>query len=322
MFQTLLLWWCASVCAVLSFVQFLPIAKRSLVALRTRRTEVRRLDELGIEIQDVIDSLQTGQVPTVEQWSRFQVSAPPWGELLLSIVRLLQSHGASLVPALKRFRDLIVWMRDASLEAQAKTASARMQCWMFVLGAPVLAAVLAFALPSVAQDLGTWTVLSVFGTALCLLGSAWVFRLSERAAWGGLVGEERFALLRLLGSGEKLVAFVRAGHPPDLAWTLSSMESFRTAFSSKRTFAVSAVEQCFARVMEAVDQGKPCSESLELCLGSLRSEFQNQIKRSVDSLATETLKPLFICVMPAILGLIGSAVWIEGSRFLGDDVLG
>lgn len=63
-------------------------------------------------------------------------------------------------------------------------------------------------------------------------------------------------------------------------------------------------------------EGRPCTERVESALAALRTEFRAAVDRELTLLGTRALQPLFLCVAPALLGLMiaGLAVaWLESS---------
>jgi hypothetical protein len=133
---------------------------------------------------------------------------------------------------------------------------------------------------------------------------------------------------------ERLLALVRAGHPPDLAWAqavgdLRSQSGavadlWGTSVWSKGLepkggpAAREAISRAGTAVRKAIQcallEGRPAGERIEAAGTALRAEIEAAVERELGLLATRGLKPLFLCVAPALLGLLGAAmamVWLS-----------
>ena len=64
-------------------------------------------------------------------------------------------------------------------------------------------------------------------------------------------------------------------------------------------------------------EGRPCTERVEAVLFALRQEMRSQVDRELSLLGTRALKPLFICVAPSVLALLGAGVWLAWTEISG-----
>jgi hypothetical protein len=192
-------------------------------------------------------------------------------------------------------------------------------------------------LPSLQQQVGIWITCCVLSGSATGIGVLWIFKMAEEARWGGLAKNRRSWLLASQCAGERILALIRAGSPPDLAWTqicerlehdepglffawgaiLWKSPEPRKQKSHLATLLGEAGNALRKSIQISLMDGKPCLERIESTLTSLKLEIRAQMDRELELLATRALKPLFLCVAPALLGLIGSALALECWQSMG-----
>ncbi|MGZ3707838.1 MAG: hypothetical protein ACXWPM_03265, partial [Bdellovibrionota bacterium] len=69
-------------------------------------------------------------------------------------------------------------------------------------------------------------------------------------------------------------------------------------------------------VQVSLMEGRPCAERVESALQALRSEIQAWVDRELALLGTRSLKPLFLCVAPALLGLMAFGLYLGAGAML------
>jgi hypothetical protein len=148
--------------------------------------------------------------------------------------------------------------------------------------------------------------------------------------------ENRSWILSAPCAGERFLAFVRAGTPPDLAWAKTcgiltssgekslSLKWGHSLWTSPEQSEVSKAGM--ANPMEktiintgisirraihlSLMEGRPCLERVETALQTQNQEIEVHIDKELSLLTTRALKPLFICVAPALFGLLGYGLWL------------
>ena len=78
--------------------------------------------------------------------------------------------------------------------------------------------------------------------------------------------------------------------------------------------AMRALEEAGASLRKAVQvslmEGRPCADRVETALACLRQDLRSQVERELGLLGTRALKPLFLCVAPALFMLLGFGFWL------------
>ena len=282
-------------------------------------------------LQELEETLATGLVPAQERWDALNGLPPPWGILSFESIRELRSSGGTLVPTLKRIRALAEEHQNSLGQARAKASQAMSQALVCTLLVPIFGSLLYVLLPGVQTHPIGWGGACLVALATASLGALWLLKMSEAARWGGLRSQFRPWVLAAQCGGERFLALVRSGSPPDLAWsrTCELLRSEVPQLASHWGAAVWSEGVTFRgrgegerilietgtairkSVQISVMEGRPCAERVEGALLSLRQDFQAQVERELSLLGIRALKPLFTCVAPALLGLLGAGLWLS-----------
>jgi hypothetical protein len=302
------------------------------------RAELRGLHATAATLQGLAESLEAGVVPEPEAWARLAELPRPWGPLIDQSVRHLRSQGGAILPTLRRLRALAEQHLATLREARARSAQALAQALVCAALVPVFALSLYFILPGVSARATEWALAGAGAAGLAGFGALWLLRLADEARWGGLRGVARAEPLILLAAGERLLALVCGGLPPDLAWTeawsLIQTEAPELApawggtlwMDPEEGATASDVTEGAARslrealrlappalrraIQASLVEGRPCRERIEAALSGLRLELRARIEREIGLLGARSLQPLFLCVAPALLGLLLYGLWL------------
>ncbi len=338
----MVLWFLAALLALLSVREALLWAGPLPHPWAARRTEAQ-LDRIVALYTNLQETLESGALPEAAHWTALGTLPTPWGELSRSTLELLRARGAAVLPTLRRLRELARSQRSTLAQARARSAQALAQAGVCAALVPAFGWALAALLPGVSGRAGLWFGLCVGALALAAGGALWMIQLAERARWGGLGRDEQPWPLAAAATVERFLALLRGGEPPDLAWTRAVEHLGREAPALARAWGASAWgtdgepvsprERAEAsaggrlllgfggelrRALQAsVLEGRPCSERTEAQLTALQRDLGAQVDRELTLLATRTLKPLFLCIAPALLGLIGAALLIAADDSLG-----
>src|SRR5690606_2422767 len=111
--------------------------------------------------------------------------------LSVESIRSLRSEGGSVIPTLRRFRELARRHFDSLMEAKAKSAQALAQAAVCVFLIPLFGVTLRALLPEVEEAGSIWGAAVALSSIFGLLAGTWIWQMAETARWGGLRGGER-----------------------------------------------------------------------------------------------------------------------------------
>lgn len=293
--------------------------------------EKRALVLVSSILHEFQDLFEAGLVPGSEKWEALKELPAPWGQLTYQSVVELRSRGGSVLPTIRRLRDLVERHSKALQNARARSSQALAQALACGALVPLFGAVLYLLLPGVDSRPWLWFILSCLAFLGAAVGALWLVHLADHARWGGLQGSERSWVIAAQCAGERLLSLIRAGQPPDLAWAeavrflsvdspdLARLWGFQVyeSVSAKQSYGapcrralVEAGEAIRRAIQVSLMEGRACSERIEGVLLSLRSQIDAGIEQELSLLGTRALKPLFVCVAPALFGLLGAGVFL------------
>ena len=216
--------------------------------------------------------------------------------------------------------------------AKAKSAQAFSQAAVCALLVPILGSALYALLPGIELHRKSWVFACSISILMSAIAAIWLLKLTDVARWGGLATPHRSWILSAQCAGEKFLALVRAGSPPDLAWSRAVYQLGPDAVNLADAWGHSVWDSQKSNSMKikggaeeslvgagvsirktvqiSLMEGRPCSDRVENILLSLRQEMKAHIDRELGLLSTRALKPLFICVAPALMGLLGYGIWL------------
>ncbi|MBC7690474.1 MAG: hypothetical protein H7222_01785 [Methylotenera sp.] len=309
-----------------------------LLKLPGIQAEAFRLQKVIHVFHEFEETLEAGLVPTSETWTELKNLVNPWGSLAHQSLQDLRSKGGSLLPTLRRLRALAETHARGLKDARAKSSQALAQAMVCGGLVPIFGSFLYLLLPGVGSRPWVWILACGGAMILGVFAALWLMKMAEDARWGGLKPEKRSWVLASQCAGEKFLALVRTGVPGDLAWTQSlecldarlsaewghsvwehSKDSSHSNSSSSSTESVilHAGNSIRKAIQVSLMEGRPCTERVESALLALREDIAAQILRELALLATRALQPLFCCVAPALLGLLGFGLylgWLEALR--------
>ena len=285
---------------------------------------------IGI-FHELQETLQAGVVPTTERWQELRALPRPWGSLASESIEGLRANGSAVLPTLVRLRGLAEEHRDSLKSARAKSAQASAQAMVCLALVPLFGFTLYWILPGVESRTYSWLVACAVAALLSTIGAFWLFRMAEEARWGGLRASERAWILGAQCAGERFLALVRAGVTADLAWsqacellTLEAPElaalwghnvwhepKLQATNGSGARIALAAAGSSLRKALQvSLMEGRPCTERVEAALTGLRADLKSQVERELTLLGARALRPLFLCVAPALFGLLIFGMWL------------
>ncbi|MFZ9596726.1 MAG: hypothetical protein ACO3A2_11715 [Bdellovibrionia bacterium] len=332
-------------------VLFFLLSLRALIRLLVPQLDLfsiqrakRELLEVSSVLREIEETLAAGLVPAGERWERIRRLSEPWGKLLSTSFDELRSSGGSLLPTLKRMRDLAESQRCTLLEAQARSAQAWAQALFCSSLVPFLGLGFYLLLPALQAHPWDWGLGCFWAGVMNGCAALWLLKMGESARWAGIPAGRRGWVLGFQCAGERLLALIRMGTPTDLAWVkacefLGEQEAelsrawgpsiwSEAAQSSPSSWALGSLFQKPVTVSSAerimleaghsmkfairlgVMEGRPCLDRIEAALLGARQELKARVDEEIELTSSRALKPLFLLVAPALLGLIGLALWL------------
>lgn len=297
------------------------------------RLEKAALLLIVARLQEIEEMLGAGMVPTPSHWSGLQQLGPPWGRLAFDSLQELRAQGGAVLPTLRRLKELAQTHRDVLAQTESRSAQALAQALVAGVLVPVFGFVLYGILPGISERPWAWLFGCILGLGSSLTGAWWMLRLADAARWAGLKQVERPWVLGVQCTGERLLALVRAGTPADLAWSRAleflnavapelALEWGYSIWATEPKPNTSKVSHAARKVLlelgsglrksvqTAILDGRPCMERVESSLTGCRQDLQALVDRELSLLPTRILKPLFVFVAPAILGLLAFGLYL------------
>ncbi len=328
----MILWILSFFCLFLACHCFWPTLRilQKTLAERQPIQLLARIETLLIEIENQLISGAT--IPDA-LWQQLQALPEPWKTLIYCSLMELRNQGAALTPTLLRLRNFTREQQVALQQARAKSSQAVFQASFFLALIPILGAALLVILPELADQQAAWgrACLGALGTSS--IGSLWLLQMTQNARWAGLPHHRRLWMMASQCAGERLLALVRTGSPPDLAW-FQSMESLKQICpdlalawgltlwqaddsrlaASRQETAQHAILKTGAALKKAIQislmEGHPCLSRIDMVLQSLRQSLAAHIEQELALLSTRALKPLMIWFAPSIIGLLGYGIYL------------
>ncbi len=288
---------------------------------------------------DIEEQLMLGAIPPASAWESLRDLGPPWGTLCADSLLELRSQGASLLPTLQRLRHLAQNQEASLADAQARSSQSLAQAGISATLIPLLGFSLYELLPGLQENARAWFLGCIAAWGWNALGAIWMLRIAEAARWGGLPVTQRPWLLLSSCAGERLLAWIRGGIPPDLAWAKTSgfLEFFdplmaeawgHSLWDEKKPQHGSQLESASWVILDAgqslrktvqtcILEGTPSRERIEVALEAMRARIKACIERELQLLGTRSLKPLFLCVAPGALALFAWALYLSSGELLG-----
>jgi hypothetical protein len=190
---------------------------------------------------------------------------------------------------------------------------------------PALGLFLFLTLDALGRAAGVWSA-AVAATAAIGLGAArWIVAMAEHARRAGRSKKEESLRVIAVLALERIIALIRSGLPPDLAWsqTLATTGNELLAefwggvfWSAKTPTSSSVLEEWGQAIRHAIQvstmQGQSCLDRLEALQREAAIEARASVKRELALLPGRALRPLFLLVMPSVLALLITAFLMEG----------
>lgn len=306
----------------------LPSGFAAFLGIGRERAQLFQVHAL---LQEIRETLEGGLVPARERWALLRELPAPWGRLASSSLEELRSSGASVLPTIARLIALCEAHQAALSDAKARSAQALAQAAAGAALVPLFGGVLHLLLPGVQEKPMTWWIACALAEFLALAGAAWMLAIAEDARWAGLASLRRPWVLGAQCAGERFLALIRSGQAADLAWARAcellaqDAPGLASAWgaslwapgraikpASPALDALSALGDSMRKALHvSLMEGRPCSERIEAALRALHSDLKALVERELQLVPVRALKPLFLCVAPALLGLLALGLYLS-----------
>lgn len=309
----------------------------SVLKWREIRAEVNTLARVEDLLREFKETLECGLIPGENRWLTIQNLPAPWGNLIWENLQELRKQGGALIPTLERLIALATYQQESIKNAKAKASQALAQAGVGLFLVPAFSMALYQLMPALESKKLAWFLASGFAFVLTLAGTHWILELVDRARWGGIALRHRNWILSALCSGERFLSWIRCGWTADLSWVKTCEYMSRTEpelalywgasiwksapLISERTqdpsasLLIEAGGQIKKAVQQSLMEGRPCVDRVEAVLFALKQDLKSQVERELTLLGSRALKPLFICIAPALLGLLAFALFLNWQEF-------
>ena len=272
------------------------------------------------------EQLESGLVPETHAWAELKTFPAPWGLLIYQSVMELRNQGAAVLPTLSRMRRTLEEQIELIQESKAKSAQALGQAVAGMIMIPLFAAVLYFLLPGMEENQKEFMMTFIFSLFLGSLSFVWMLSMIDQARFGNLKREKRFWLVSVNASLERLMALISTGLPPDLAWKKMYEElaiqdralalewksqiwdgDLSTGFQTGNECEILVINlgiEVKRSIQTSLIEGRGCLERIESIHRTFIVELRMKIERELNLLPNRCLKPLFVCILPAVFILL------------------
>ncbi len=322
------LWILAFLFFLSSIPQFRPLFEK----IRGHFLQQKVLDSNNLVIAHLRflkESLESGLVPTREEWMRTETLPKPWGELFSASIQELRSCGAPILPTLER---MIQGMEEETallLESKMRSAQAFSQVLLSTLLIPMFAILLYFLLPELNRNLGLFLTLVSVSLMLGVGAFYWMLQMMEGARYGNVSFHRRGWILSSRIFFEHLMGEISGGHPPDIAWSRVVASTVFNEGDLLQGWGIQIWEKiefnrikgnhpvevtilqfgCEMRraIQQSIVEGMGVLDRLESIHRNFQIDLKMKVSRELQLLPNHCLKPLFILVFPSVmLMLFGS----------------
>ncbi len=290
-----------------------------LVCSRSR-SEVKS-DEFILQVW--IELLESGHLPSEENWKLFEKLTPLLRTQVPSLIRKLRENGAPLLPTLRRLRQFAESQSQANLDAKVQVGQVRAQLVVSLVLNVAFAVATWFLVPEV-QECRELFAVALFLVLFFAILAAWlVHRMIDQAMWQSLKAEQRPLVSEALLAGERVLGKIEAGLPPDVAWLDLLLELDQTSPDLSYAWRKRGGLSCFqgratpralrsilsfgCELREGIDacilDGRAARDRIDRQFMGMRALWWTAVQQSLKQLPTRALGALFLGVLPGSLAL-------------------
>ncbi len=325
------------------FARSFPVLRLAVSFSRGLKTQYGKgsLESHFTRLRNVLwemdETLASGLIPRPETYADLQRLPKKLADFSAAPIFELRESGGELRPTLQRIRVFSEKSLEIAQLARTKTLSAFSQSVLCALMIPIFGFVYTWLLPGIQNYLSTWFLACVIAAASALCGIFWIYRLSQNARYGGLAPSRRDWIFAVQSMGERLIAKVRQGTPPDLAWDALIRELPPSCMELSRSWTfqwgpqkspnhelTETILRFGTKMHEAIAlitlEGRPALDRISGIVDHLHVQMDLAIRRDLERLPVRSMKPLFLLVCPAVLGIaflgLFFGIWAESAAWI------
>lgn len=274
------------------------------------------------------EMLESGVVPELKDWNRIATFPAPWAKIIFESVSELRSQGAPILPTLSRMQKTLEEQAELILEGKVKSAQAFGQAWVGVFMIPIFSLVLYGMLPELQNFTREFLMLFLFSFFLAAISFIWMISMVEQARFGKIRPQNRSWVISVNVALERIMALMTGGMPADLAykqtveelalhdarlarewkthvWDPVVTSDFQFSLHSESEKLILNLGNELRRTIQtSLLEGRGCLDRLESMHRTFLVDLKMCIGRELSLLPNRCLKPLFVCVFPAVMILL------------------
>ena len=289
--------------------------KKAILDLRLAIRELRLLQEM----------LESGVVPSPDQWKIIETFPKPWGSSFFQSLKELREQGAPVLPSLSRMQRTLEEQTELIQEARVKSSQAFGQAVLGMMLVPIFSFVLYFLLPGIEESRRSFFLLVLFSLFLSSIAFIWMMSMVDQARFGNIRSENRKWLVTVHSTVERILALLSSGLPPDLAWRQSIEElahydvklatawkpqvwdsdfSIQTTGNECEQLILGVGVEIRKSIQTSLIEGQGCLDRIESIHRAFLLDLKMRVGKELNLLPNRCLKPLFIFVLPAVMILM------------------
>jgi hypothetical protein len=289
--------------------------------------EVEALRRAVNHLKLLSEMLESGIVPEAHDWRHISSFPTPWNQLVLKSVTELRAQGAPVLPTLSRMQKTLEEQAELILEGKVKSSQAFGQGFLGMILVPAFAVVLYVLMPGLQNATSEFLMIVIFSFFLSTVSLIWMTSLVDQARFGNMKSENRRWIVSVNVALERMMALVSTGLPADLAykktieelatqdatlarewkpqiWDSGHVESSLRNSSEAERLILGLGHEVRKTIQTSLLEGRGCLDRLESIHRTFLLDLRMRIGRELSLLPNRCLKPLFICVFPAVMILL------------------
>ncbi len=299
---------------------------------------IQKIEKLLLVVRAAKESIESGRLIDLENLDQAAQLNTIEASLFFQSVCVIRSEGGSLGPTLNRW----IYFLQVSIEHLLQGRSASQGAQMQIIACSVISPIAFVGFYFSFNFFNEW----LFEFLGCLLLSevfvftAWIWAkaLAEKAARGGLDSLEFEWPILCLSVLEHLQSLIRCGKPADLAWSKAveyllsrnsdlakgwkpdlwkPAEAPTDALNSRQNLKNELFYlgvQTNSAIWASLLNGHPVVERIESLCSAFIVQWKFYIDREIRALPQNLLVPLYVLVLPGILGFVFFCLWMSGIK--------
>jgi hypothetical protein len=240
-------------------------------------------------------------------------------------IKELRNSGQALLPTLKGLRDSVGYVHRVLVQSQSKVAPTRLQAKVSIGLILVISLFLYYLLDGPRVSPGVWLVATLGALLLGGFAFLWIESLILQTIWRGSQKKTESQWFAYFLFPERLRGAIQIGQSLDEAWIQSVQSLDVTGLPppllslwtkdpvecGSDVLEVKLLEELRLALQHALFQGTPVSDRIQVWANQCRVQFETDLTGRLETLPHRCLQPLFLCVAPAVIGLLVVGMFLE-----------